>query len=138
MIYFILLKRLTFIITQMIPHFLPSQNSIPNLIRVLEDETNTAISWLTNNSMIANPEKFHSIIVTKNRADNSNSLVKIGDRVIKIEPNVKLLDNKLNFDLHISYLCKTASAQLNALLRLKYFLSYKAKSVLIQSFVYDR
>ena len=40
-------------------------NSIPNLIRVLEDETNTAISWLTNNSMIASPEKFHSIIVTK-------------------------------------------------------------------------
>ena len=74
-------------------------NSIPNLIRVLEDETNTAISWLTNNNMIAKPEKFHSIIVTKNRADNSNFLVKIGDKVIKTEPNVKLLgvtiDNKL-------------------------------------------
>ena len=59
---------------------------------------------------------------------------------LKTEPNVKLLgvtiDNKLNFDLHISYLCKTASAQLNALLRLKYFLSYKAKSALIQNFVY--
>ena len=69
--------------------------------------------------MIANPEKFHSIIVTKNRADNSNFLVKIGDKVIKTEPNVKLLgvtiDNKLKFDLHISYLCKTASAQMLSL-----------------------
>ena len=115
-------------------------NTIPNLINILKQETNTAISWLTNNNMIANPEKFHCIILTKNKADNSEFEVRIGDKVIKSEPNVRLLgvtiDNKINFDLHVSDICKKASAQLNALCRLRKFLSFKAKSVLIQSFVF--
>ena len=115
-------------------------NTIPNLINILKQETNTAISWLTNNNMIANPEKFHCIILTKNKADNSEFEVRIGDKVIKSEPNVRLLgvtiDNKINFDLHVSDICKKASAQLNALCRLRKFFSFKAKSVLIQSFVF--
>ena len=115
-------------------------NTIPNLINILKQETNTAISWLTNNNMIANPEKFHCIILTKNKADNSELEVRISDKVIKSEPNVRLLgvtiDNKINFDLHVSDICKKASAQLNALCRLRKFLSFKAKSVLIQSFVF--
>ena len=32
-------------------------NSIPNLIKILEHETSISITWLTNNSMIANPLK---------------------------------------------------------------------------------
>ena len=48
--------------------------------------------------MIANPEKFHSIILTKNKADTTEIEVRISDKVIKSEPNVKLLgvtiDNK--------------------------------------------
>ena len=47
-------------------------NSIQGLIKTLESESNIAISWLEKNNMIANPEKFHSIIVTKNRKDTSD------------------------------------------------------------------
>ena len=112
-------------------------NTIPNLINIIKQETNTAISWLTNNNMIANPETFHCIILTKNKADTSEIQVRISDKVIKSEPNVKLLgvtiDNKINFDLHVSNICKKASAQLNALYRLRKFLSFKPKYVLIQS-----
>ena len=43
---------------------------------------------------------------------------------------------KINFDLHVSNICKKASAQLNALCRLRKFLSFKAKYVLIQSIVF--
>ena len=39
-------------------------NSISNLISLLEEESNTAIRWLKENKMIANPEKFHSIILS--------------------------------------------------------------------------
>ena len=64
----------------------------------------------------------------------------VGDQVIKTEQWVKLLgikiDNKLNFDLHINDLCRAASGQLNALLRLNHFLNFNAKQVLIQSFIY--
>ena len=115
-------------------------NSIPNLIKILEHESCIAISWLNENKMIANPEKFHAIVVTKNRANNSNINVSINGKNIKSEPWVKLLgikiDNKLKFDLHIADLCNKASGQLNALIRLKPFLNFKAKSILIQSFVY--
>ena len=115
-------------------------NSISHLIKTLESETNIATSWLTSNKMIANPDKFHSIILTKNKAANLDIEVKIGDQTIKSEQYIKLLgvtiDNKLNFDKHVSDLCITAPAQLNALFRFKNILPFKAKFVLVQSFVY--
>ena len=46
------------------------------------------------------------------------------------------IDNKLNFDKHITDLCRKASTQLNVLYRFKNSLPYQAKSVLIQSFIY--
>ena len=115
-------------------------NSIPDLINNLECETNTALPWLASNNMIANPDKFHSIILSKNRIDTSGLEVKVGNKVIKSEANVKLLgvkiDSELNFNSHVSYSCKNTSAQLNALIRFKNILSFKAKFILIQSFVY--
>ena len=46
--------------------------------------------------------------------------------VLKIVSSVKLLgvhlDDQLNFNLHISNICKSAFKQLNALVRLKCFL----------------
>ena len=57
-------------------------------------------------------------------------------RLFKTETSLKLLgitiDNSLNFNSHISSLCKKSSAQLNAIFRLNSFLSYKAK----QSFIF--
>ena len=115
-------------------------NSIPNLIKILEEESDIAIQWLNQNNMIANPEKFHSIIITKNRTDTAGNNFKIDNKIIKSESWVKLLgikiDNKLKFDLHIDDLCKKSSAQLNALLRLKSFLNCNTRQILIQSFIY--
>ena len=115
-------------------------NSIPNLIKVLEQETNNAVSWLSSNNMIVNPEKFHCIIISKDISDTSGIDINITNKTIKSEKYVKLLgisiDNKLNFNLQITELCKKASAQLNALYRLKNILPLKVKSILIQSFVY--
>ena len=36
--------------------------SMPDLVKTLEKETEVALSWLENNEMIANPEKFHAIL----------------------------------------------------------------------------
>ena len=58
---------------------------------------------------------------------------------IKSEETVKLfgvtLDNELNFDTHISNLCKKAAAQLNVLKRLRSFIGFEQKKVLVQRFV---
>ena len=116
-------------------------NSVSNLIKILETETNVAMSWLKKNKMIANPKKFQSIIISKDKIGNSGLEIKINDKIIKSESSVKLLgiviDEKLNFDKHITELCKKASAQLNALFRLNFVLTKKAKNILIQSFIFS-
>ena len=44
------------------------------------------------------------------------------------------IDDKLNFNLHITNICRSAANQLNALIRFKQFLSFEAKKVLVNSF----
>ena len=48
-----------------------------------------------------------------------------------------MLDYKLDFDPHISNLCKKAATQLNVLKRLKTFIGFQEKMVLVESFVYS-
>ncbi len=47
------------------------------------------------NEMIANPERFHAIIVKKDRSDTTGIKVSV-----KVLLDIKL-DNELNFDSHI-------------------------------------
>ena len=113
--------------------------SSQTLIEKLENASHKALAWLKSNNMLANPDKFQSIIISKNKTSENYSL-KIDNKNILCSNWVKLLgvkiDKNLNFDLHINELCKSASKQLNALLRLNTFLSQKAKKILIESFVY--
>ena len=115
-------------------------NSINDLVKKLEKETNLALCWLTNNFMIANPGKFHAIFLSRSKENIINIEVKIGDKIIKSEQEVELLgvkiDNHLKFESHVKKLCKSASAQLNSLYRFKYILPYEVKYILIQSFIF--
>ena len=81
--------------------------------------------------MIVNPDKFKSIILTKNKSEDIPVGFSIGTDIASIEKSVKLLGihlhNRLNFNLHINIICKSVSNQLNALVRLKQFLSFKQK-----------
>ena len=73
--------------------------------------------------MIVNPDKFKSIILTKNKSDDIPTGFSIGTDIVSIEKSVKLLEihlgNRLNFNLHVHTICKSASNQLNALVRLE-------------------
>ena len=93
--------------------------SLPQLIDVLEKEECVALTWLDRNEMIANPEKFHALLVKKDRTDTTGHSISIQGKTIKSEASVKCLgvnpDHQLNFDLHISDLCKKAATQLNVL-----------------------
>ena len=88
------------------------------------------------NKMIVNPNKFQAIVLNKKRSDLANTNF---NKVIKTVSSVEFLgiqiDDKLNFNLHISKICKSAANQLNALIRLKQFLSFHAKEVLINSYI---
>ena len=115
--------------------------SMPDLVNTLEKETGVALSWLKKNEMIANPEKFQAILLRKNQTNTSGEEINIYGKMIKSEETVKLLgvtlDYRLDFDPHISNLCKKAATQLNGLKRLKVFNGFKEKQILVQSFVYS-
>ena len=115
--------------------------SMPDLVDILERETGVALSWLEQNEMIANPEKFHATLLRKNRTNTGGEEININGKTIKSEETVKLLgvtlDHKLDLDPHISNLCKKAATQLNVLKRLKSFIGLKAKKILVQSFIYS-
>ena len=91
------------------------------------------------NKMIVNPDKFQAIVLNKKRSNLTNTNFQVDNQVIKLVSSVELLgiqiDDKLNFNLHISKICKSAANQLNALIRLKQFLSFHAKEVLINSYI---
>ena len=114
-------------------------NTISDLINKLESDSNIAIEWFKMNKMIVNPDKFPAIVLNKKCSDITNSNFQAYNQVIKSVSSVELLgiqiDNKLNFNLHISKICKSAANQLNALIRLKQFLSFHAKEVLIDSYI---
>ena len=67
--------------------------------------------------------------------------MKLGDKIRTASSSVKLLgvqiDDQLNFNLHISNICRSAANQLNALIRLKRFLDFEEKKTLINSYFYS-
>ena len=79
--------------------------TLGGLVTILQSECETAINWLHNNKMIVNPDKFQVILLDKDRSDNSNIEVEIGNEKISSTSSVKLLgvhiDDKLNFNVNI-------------------------------------
>ena len=75
------------------------------------------------NKIIANPDKFQAIVLHKKRSNLTNTNFQVDNQVIKSVSSVELLriqtDGKLNFNLHISKICKSSANQLNELIRLK-------------------
>ena len=108
--------------------------NVGTLISILESQSKIAIDWFETNNI-------HSIIIDKKKQDHTKDTFEIGDKVIEASPSVKLLgvqiDDKLNFNLHITNICRSAANQLNALIRLKQFLSFEAKKVPVNSYFYS-
>ena len=51
----------------MIMHFHIFSKTMPDLVRLLENEINVALTWLDRNEMVANPDKFHALLARKDR-----------------------------------------------------------------------
>ena len=113
--------------------------TLSKLIGTLESESNIAIDWFTKNEMIINPDKFQAIILDKKKSSLTNIPLTIDNQTIKSFPSVALLGihlgDKLNFNLHISNICRSAANQLSGLIRLKSYLNFNAKRVLINSYI---
>ena len=89
--------------------------------------------------MILNPGKFQAIFFDKHKRNHTNRTININLKEIKAVAKVKLvrmeIDDKPNFNHHVNNICKSASNQLNALIRLKHLLGFKKRKVLVNTFV---
>ena len=65
------------------------------------------------------PDKFPAIILDKRKSDHTNERIAVDNQQIKVVSSVKLLDlqldEKLNSNLRIGNICKSAAIELNAL-----------------------
>ena len=81
--------------------------------------------------MIVNPDKFRLICLQQSRKKLIQEKLQMDNSEIEFEDSVTLLcitvDNRLSFDDHISKLYNKAFMQLNAIFRLKKYMSQKFK-----------
>ena len=88
--------------------------------------------------MVVNPDKFQAIILDKRKRDHTDEHITVDNQQIKVVSSVKLLglqlDDRVDFNLHINHICKSAANQLNALIRLKKFMNFEEKKILINSY----
>ena len=125
-------------------HNFPDDNTLSDhadiigeLVENLQCLCEVANDWMDQNNMIANPSKFHAILLSKNSCSLTDRIpIKLKENLIESETQVDLLglkiDNRLSFKSHISAICKKAAKQLNALKRLGSFLNISQRKVLAQ------
>ena len=118
---------------------LSDANENPDLVRKhLIEDSNILIDWFKFNRMQANPEKCQAIAIGQRSAKELDGFT-LNNVNISCENEVKLLgvtiDFKLNFNSHISNICKKASKQLNCLKRIGKYLTRLGKLTVYHSFI---
>ena len=108
------------------------------LLAILENESETVIKWFKQNRMTVNLDKIQAIVLGRHKQKEKINLningaeIKGQNSVIVVE-----IDNELNFNNHISIICKKARNKINAISRIQSFLVQKEKEALVNTFVYS-
>ena len=107
-----------------------------SLIKRLEHDSFLAIEWFENNNMKLNQDKCHLLV---SGYKNENVWANIGNEKIWESNKQKLLgldiDRNLNFNEHVSSLCRKAGNKLSVLARLSNFMSFKQRRILLKTFI---
>ena len=113
--------------------------TINGLVHDLETKSESAIEWMDNNNMIANPGKFKAIVLSKSNIDTVGTKFQIREKVIYSSNKVYLLgiaiDDQLNFESHISKICHKAAGHLNALKSPGSYIPLESRKILADSFI---
>ena len=109
--------------------------NIEDLLHNLADDTLSAILWFDANFMKLNEDKCHFLT----QGSTEVLFAKVGNEMIWESSTEKLLgitvDNKLNFDQHLTNVCKKASCKVSALAKIARFLPYHKRSLLLKTFI---
>ena len=109
--------------------------NISDVLIKLENAAETLLQWFKDNRMKANSDKYHLLI---NNTKESFQ-IKIGNEAVSNSKYEKLLgvkiDHELNFNEHISSLCKKASQTLNALSQIASCMIFDQRRLILNSFI---
>ena len=109
--------------------------TIDEVIIKLENDSRILIKWYDSNYLKPNPEKWHLVLSDT----NENMVINIANDKIANSSYEKILgihfDNKLNFNTHVTKLCKRAGQKLHALARISHVTSLKKKKLLMNAFI---
>ena len=109
---------------------------LPTLLRNLKHDTLIATIWFEENYMKLNQDKCHFLL-----AGNTPEFLwaKVGNELIWESRYEKLLgltiDKNLNFNQHLSILCKEVSAKVSALARMVKIIPFEKKRFIMKSFI---
>ena len=109
------------------------EDNIENVIASLEEATNVLFDWFDNNRLESNPDKCYALVSTNKHLNMKVCDFTIGNKECEKLLGVKI-DVNLNFNEHISDLCKKASRKISALARVAPFMSIEKRKVVINAF----
>ena len=116
------------------------------LIKLMKD-TKRVTEWFKVNSMVANPQKFQLMILgtetmhinDRDHINVQNLSIRVNNISIQNKMEIKLLgvviDRKLTFVSHIKNLCSKANNRVNALLRIRRYISLEQAKFLADAFI---
>ena len=81
------------------------------MCKILENPSQCAVKWFTNNCIILNLGKFQSIILERSKG----KILIINSNSFEISESVKLLGIEIdNYESYVPAICKRVAGQLNA------------------------
>ena len=112
--------------------------STDDVINKLANDSLILIDWYESNYLKPNPNKWHLILSEVDKDLN----IEVSGGLINNSSCENILgvnfDNKLNFNTHITKLCKKAGHKLHALARVSNFMSVNQKRVIMNAFIYSQ
>ena len=108
--------------------------SIDDVISELQNDLKCLINWFLCNYLKLNSDKWHILLSDK----DINHVIKIDNEEILNSTEGVYFDNKLNFNIHVTTLCKKASQKLHALARLLnviYIMSIRQRKIIMNAFI---
>ena len=103
-------------------------------MEIIEKEINLLNDWFTHNNLISNNDKSKLLATHEEKLTTA-----IGNDLIHSSTHVKLLgitiDSTLNFQQHVSTLCKRTSRKIHALGRISQYIETNKLKVIIRSFI---
>ena len=111
-----------------------SGSDFNTILNNLQKGVEKIFEWFLENRLKANADKCHLLLSSKDHAK-----IEIANYPVYNIDRVKLLgvhtEGKLNFDFHVSQLCKKASQKLHALARICKYMDTNKRRMLMKSFI---